>query len=200
MGADDAERIRAWENVPLNAAGKKEVQQLAQLLAALRLRRILTSDLDRAKETGKAIQQANPGKPPLLATVNLRAWNLGDLTGKRIKDVEPELERLMFADRDQKPPGGESYNTFLRRFLRYFAAILQDAIANPKGVLVVVTHARNIRSASAWLRGGQEGIHVDAAALREKEQVAPGQFMALTYDGTQWHAAGPKIADPSPLG
>ena len=101
----------------LNATGKKQVQDLAKKLKKQKFDLIISSDLSRAVETAEIISKELK-VPHVARWEELRERNTGEWTGKPGKDfltvlprggiVSPGLSPLT-------PPGGESFEVFVRR-------------------------------------------------------------------------------------
>jgi len=128
----NAARILQRPDVPLNARGMRQAEQLAERLSAHGFVHILCSDLLRARMTaaplaarsGFAIEES-----PLL-----QERNFGDLRGTAYAAVGQDPFGLDFV-----PPNGEDWSTFHLRVAEAFAFIVsrRRAVGGP---LVVVTH------------------------------------------------------------
>lgn len=128
----NAARILQRPDIPLNARGLRQAEQLAERLSADGFVHILCSDLLRARMTaaplaarsGFAIEES-----PLL-----QERNFGDLRGTAYAAVGQDPFGLDFA-----PPNGEDWPTFHVRVAEAFAFIVsrRNAVG---GTLVVVTH------------------------------------------------------------
>lgn len=100
-------------DVPLTELGRQQALRVRPLVAALRPRvgLIVTSDLDRTRETAALIAAQLPGVPvmvePGFAERSLGRWNL-----MSIEETQPWLEARM------TPPGGESDAEFVDRVAR----------------------------------------------------------------------------------
>jgi broad specificity phosphatase PhoE len=128
----NAARILQRPDVPLNARGLGQADQLARRLSVLGFARILCSDLLRARMTaaplaarsGIAIEES-----PLL-----QERNFGDLRGTPYAELAEDPFGPDFA-----PPNGEDWPTFHARVADAFAFIVSRA-RSVSGTLVVVTH------------------------------------------------------------
>ncbi len=149
---DDEERLRGWMDIPLDEQGLREAQETAQLVAQHPVQRIYCSDLYRAKQTAEAVVRAT--QAPIVYTSDLRPWNLGSLTGRRVKDVLPTLLHLE-QDLDRPAPGGESFLAFYTRYSRKLMELLEIATHSPT-CIVAVTHHRNLLAAPTILQGGDK--------------------------------------------
>lgn len=150
----DDERLRSWSGVPLSDDGRDEVRKSAQALKKDPPHSIFTSDLPRARETADIINEVLGGHIPVHDVAQLRPWNLGALQGKHIKDAAGELDRL-HRNYNDKPPKGESYKEFYKRWGRALEEIRK---LRQKSLLVV--HARNVYSLPSLLTNGEKPIPV----------------------------------------
>lgn len=96
------DRERGWSNVPLTAEGRREAQSAALKLRSKHIEVIVSSDLERAKQTAQIIGRVLGIKPTFCG--NLRPWNLGDLTGKRMDEAKPQIEA--YAKKPDEPGAG----------------------------------------------------------------------------------------------
>jgi phage-related protein (TIGR01555 family) len=143
------DRLRGWDDVPLNAKGVEQAQALGEKLKSSRVSLIVSSDLQRASETAKAIA-ARTGAP-LQIYASLRPWHVGIYTGEESAKVSPILERAIVDTPDQPLPGGESFNQFRTRFLTGVQQILAQ---NQGSSLALVTHIRGERMMAGWEKAG----------------------------------------------
>src|SRR6266851_4073753 len=168
---EGVDQHQGWENTGLDAKGVKQSKHLEQVLTALPIARIYTSDLRRAAETARIIA------PPLMGYSGrfaLRPWNVGQLVGKAKKDVQDELESYEFEKPGRALPGGESFNEFRDRYLLQFQSLLEIAKEEPsKGIVIAVTHSWNILLALAWLSAGGTRKDLDGEVLRMGTDIAP---------------------------
>ncbi len=130
--AYNAARILQTPEVPLSERGAEQARRLAERLADAGVVRILSSDLERAAMTARALA-ATTGAP-LHFDALLQERNFGALRGR----AYAELGFDPFAP-DYAPPGGESVPTFRARVARAWQAIRAHAEA-AGGPLAVVTH------------------------------------------------------------
>lgn len=128
----NAARVLQRPEVPLNARGLRQAEQLAERLSADGFVHILCSDLLRARMTAAPLA-ARSGfaveESPLL-----QERNFGDLRGTAYAAVGQDPFGLDFA-----PPNGEDWPTFHVRVAEAFAFIVSRR-RSVSGTLVVVTH------------------------------------------------------------
>lgn len=157
--------VSAHTNAPLSAEGHQIAAHLATKAQAFPLKDLHASDLTRAADTAKAVGKATGHA---VSTHHaLRSWNLGKLAGQPTKKVLPLIKALV-QHPDMKAPGGESFNSFMRRFLPYIAPLLAD-----KDLHGVVTHTRNIKTLEALIAG--KGT-LDPDVLAKESSLQPGDM------------------------
>jgi broad specificity phosphatase PhoE len=146
----DDERLRSWLNVPLDDKGREEVAKTAHTLSKYPINVIYCSDLLRARQTAEVVRHRV--KAPVIATNELRPWNLGVFGGQRVKDILPFLGIL-----NQRPdlaaPSGESFFQFYGRYSYRLSALLGLADSSD-GYVLAVTHVRNLLAAKVIIEGG----------------------------------------------
>ena len=130
-------RIMGHLDMPLNDTGRNEACICAKQLAAIKLDKIVSSDLSRAKETAGIINATL--SLPITFDSRLRETNCGDLQGLLSKEI-PE----------------ETWYTFNREPHKFHAESLEDVYNRVKSFFneldetkntLVVTHAGVIRMA-----------------------------------------------------
>jgi 2,3-bisphosphoglycerate-dependent phosphoglycerate mutase len=134
----NALRILQRADVPLNARGIHQAEQLARRLSGERFVHILCSDLPRAQMTAAPIAALTGiaiEENPLL-----QERNFGDLRGTPYADLAEDP----FGP-DYAPPNGEDWPTFHARVAEAFAFIV-DRRRSVNGTLVVVTHGFVVRA------------------------------------------------------
>ncbi len=142
------DRIRGQCNVPLSAEGREEIARLAGLLASSNIQFLVSSDLDRAKETAEAV--AGPLGASVATTALLRPWDVGKFTGRDAALVTPQLLALARDTPNKPAPGGESFNSFKSRAFQGVRVALHASEAP----LALVTHHRVERLLASWLAAG----------------------------------------------
>jgi broad specificity phosphatase PhoE len=105
----------------------------------------------------------------------IRDWNTGIYAGQKVEDVLKIIQGFIMSPEDVVP-GGESFNTYLRRF----EPAMRKRVASP-GIHLVVGHARG----ASVLQGiaspvGGVGRGIDPQLLLEKPDVKPGGVMIIT--------------------
>jgi broad specificity phosphatase PhoE len=142
------DRIRSWDDVPLNAEGRDQARKISREIANDPPDAIVSSDLCRAHESAKMLAKAC-GMSISEVSQAFRPWNVGKYAGKLSKDAIPILIEYIGMP-DKKVPGGESFNDFRARFFSGLA----DAAREHAGVLAIVAHTRNERLLQSWKAAG----------------------------------------------
>jgi probable phosphoglycerate mutase len=173
-GGESAERIRGWKDVPLDAVGRTQAKDLAARIAKGHdVAAVWSSPLSRAYVTAEHIATACGTAQPQYDTA-LKPWHLGDYTGQKVSDVLPAMQRLATKSCDhEKAPGGESFRSFLDRFL---GALINHLFMAGKArkTHLLVTHTRNIQAAKAWIAAGAHSdLDYDEDTMNDYSQETP---------------------------
>jgi len=182
------ERIRGWQDIPLDPNGMDKVRGLGKDVAEHQPVTIFSSDLTRAVQTTEAILFEMGTNVPTVKRMELRPWNVGKLTGMPVKDIKDELLRLLKA-KTEPAPGGEAYDDFAQRFVTFFVDITTYARKLGKPV-AVVTHSRNVRVVRALVDGGIHKVMTEApdkVLLRDEDPVEPAGHGVLIWNGGRWN-------------
>jgi len=133
------QRFQGQIDVPLNAAGRRQAQRLAEALAGARVDLLLSSDLQRARQTAQPLERVLSR-----ATQTHAGWreqSFGVLEGldvPTIKTRHPALwSQWLRHDADYALPDGESVRQFHARVL---AALRELARDHAGKTLLLVTH------------------------------------------------------------
>jgi broad specificity phosphatase PhoE len=135
-------RVQGSVDVPLSEKGKAQAAALADALAArgVRFPVAYTSDLSRARETARVVQQ-RLDVPRLAVDPLLREMHCGDWEGRSIdalRESEPGAYDSWMDDPAFRIPGGESVEDVRARVDRFFesrAGELESA-----GHVLIVAH------------------------------------------------------------
>lgn len=146
------DRERGWSDVPLTEEGREEARKAGAALKGKGLTAIVSSDLVRAKETAQIIGRIIGLKPEF--SYELRPWNLGDMTGKDLKQANPEICAATKAP-DKPVKGGESFNAFKARAFQG----IDDAVRKHRDPLLIVCHHRVERLVAGWVKAGEPASH-----------------------------------------
>lgn len=146
------DRIRGWKNVQLSEKGREEIEALAEKMTDSGIELIVSSDLDRAAETARAVAATTGATIEL--TKLFRPWDLGEWTGQESQVIHPKIADYATRKPDTMVPGGESFNQF--RY-RVFRGMREYMWRDPAKQMAVVTHHRDERLIQAWRAKGSPG-------------------------------------------
>jgi broad specificity phosphatase PhoE len=139
-------------DVPLDEQGLREAAETATKLTKYPIEVIYCSDLRRARQTAEVLRRRV--KAPVMATKELRPWNLGAFGGQRVRDILPFLN-LLNQRPDLPAPSGESFYQFYGRYSHRLRHLL-DLADGSNGCVLAVTHVRNLLAATTIIEGGDK--------------------------------------------
>jgi probable phosphomutase (TIGR03848 family) len=159
--------------VRLDETGAAQAAAAAERLAGVSLARVVSSPLERCRQTATAVAKAQTARPRPVTDRGLTECDYGDWQGRALKDLAKE--KLWKVVQSQPSavefPGGESMRAMQERAVaavrRHDAAV--EAEHGPHAVWVAVSHADVIKSVLADALGTHldlfQRIHVDPASL-----------------------------------
>lgn len=180
-------RWDGWGSFVLSEEGRESAEKAGQWLAFERTGRLIASDLPRTLQTAEIIMQAIDVSCPFLATdPNLRAWALGDFSGK-VKTPELKAELQHYRDNpDEMVPSGESWNQFCER-----VKVALQYLCTPYNALptIIVTHNSVLK---ALLGFDEKGDIVDPGGIVRVDMLPSGEldFVAVLGETAEGEAAG----------
>lgn len=155
-----ADKIRGWSDVPLDAVGHEQAQELGIQMRedGIELDGLITSDLVRSVQTSLHISRET-GIPILGTTKALRPWDVGSYTAQDGKMVHAIMAKAARTDPDTAIGGGESFNIFKHRILTGIIGILNSH----RGLRIgLVSHSRGERILHGWVEAGcPEDLDID---------------------------------------
>jgi broad specificity phosphatase PhoE len=169
---------RGWLDVGIDkeVAGKL-APGVAATLKKYGVDTLLSSDLPRGEESAKLIAREMDGDIPIEATRALRTWNTGDMAGKKESETIPQRMKFIKYP-EEKPKGGESFQTFLDRFEPEIKEILERRKAGEE--LAFIAHGHHLLAAPHILADEE----VDPKKLPGlDENFAPGGVWAFYVEG-----------------
>jgi len=157
-------RLRGCLDVPLDEQGMREAVETAQRVSRHPVEKVFSSDLRRARHLAELIKEHTDA--PIIATTELRPWDLGVFAGQKISDVLPFLEVL-----NQHPelaaPSGESFYHFYGRYSHRLTKLMTLA-EDSSSCIVAVTHHRNLLATPTIINhGDRDRIPVSGTAKAE---------------------------------
>ena len=165
------------KGVHLDDAGRAQAERAAERLAGVRLARIVSSPLERCRETAKPVAKAHPGVP-LGTDRGLVEVDYGEWTNRALKELAKEkLWRVVQAQPSAATfPEGESLGAMSARVVsavrRLDAAV--EAEHGPGAVWVAVSHGDPIKAVLA----DALGMHLDAF---QRIHVEPASISVVRY-------------------
>lgn len=133
-------RFQGQLDVPLNAVGLEQARRVAERMAQEPLQVLVSSDLQRALQTARAVAGRVQRLDPVL-DVALREQHFGVVEGLRVPDIKVQFPRAwqqwIRFEADYAFEGGESTRVFHGRVL---AAVRALARRHAGQTLAVVTH------------------------------------------------------------
>jgi broad specificity phosphatase PhoE len=171
------ERLRGWLDVPLDREGLEEADETAaQVSSDFHIDAIYCSDLRRARQTAEALRKKT--KASVVATSDLRPWNLGVFCGQRVREILPFLN-LLNQHLDLAAPSGESFYQFYGRYAHRLRELLTQVESSPHAI-AVVTHVRNLLATASVIMG------TDIANIPVKGGPHTGAFMVVEKEQGRW--------------
>lgn len=185
-----AGRFQGQTDIPLDEVGHEQARRAAELLASLKPAAIVSSDLQRTRQTAEYLAVATSLSPR--ADARLRETYAGAWEGLTFAQIDRQFPAESGAWKagavDLRPGGGE---TRLEVGLRVAAAVSESVATLEAGeLLVVVTHGGAIRSGlSAILQLPKEYWSLLSGAANCHWSVIEEQHDALPWRLTE-HNAG----------
>lgn len=175
---DMAGRFCGHSDPELNARGHRQTVDLLTSLSPYSVRRVYSSDLQRARQTAEVIAthfRAQLHLRPGLREIYFGLWE--SLSWNEIETRHP-LQAKIWAENypNSSAPEGESSQEFEERVRAEFTFLLREAAANPIGV---ITHGGFIRVAlaryckmseeEAWIKSKDYAsvVALDTALIRD---------------------------------
>ena len=161
--------------IPLDDRGREQVQALAARLAGVPLDAIVTSPLERCRQTAEAIAAARDGHPVAVhEDERFAEVAYGDWTGKPLRRLakDPLWRAVQVHPSAVRFPGGESMAGMQQRAVAGVRA--WNERTGPGGVYLVCSHGDVIKSVIA----DSLGLHLD---LCQRIQVDPGSLSVIRY-------------------
>jgi len=163
--------------IPLDDRGREQAAALAARLAEVRLDAIVTSPLDRCRQTAEAIAAARGGEPlPVKEDDQFAEVNYGDWTGQPLKRLAKKpLWRVVQAHPSAVRFPGEDGESLLAVQHRAVQAVREwNARLGKDAVYLICSHGDVIKSVIA----DSLGLHLD---LSQRIQVDPCSLSVIRY-------------------
>ena len=183
-------------NIPLTDEGRRQAHEAAVALAGLQISAIISSPLQRARETAEII--ARGWGLPVREESRLMDTEMGRWAGRKISEVSKEdPEWLKFVEKPTEPPEGvEGFNQVRERVVAVIEDLRADATVGDD--VVVVAHADVIKLIIAQYTG----VSVDAARFivvgnASISALAFTEGYPLALVATNWTRAPHWLVSPS---
>jgi alpha-ribazole phosphatase len=145
-------RWQGHADVPLNARGRAQAEEIAAALAGQEIAAIYASDLERARETAGPL--ARQTGLPVRLEPRLREVDQGEWQGLLVTEIEARYAEAIRKRRADPlhvaPPGGE---TALEVRQRVLAAVQDILRAHPGESVAIVSHGFALAVILAYYRG-----------------------------------------------
>ena len=168
--------------VRLDATGAEQAARLAERLAVLPLAALVSSPLERCRDTADAIGKAQQARTRVARERGLTECDYGEWQGRTIKELakEPLWRTVQTQPSAATFPGGESMTAMQARAVE--AVRRRDAVVEAEhgagAVWVAVSHGDIIKSVLA----DALGMHLD---LFQRIHVDPASVSIVRYTGTR---------------
>jgi probable phosphomutase (TIGR03848 family) len=164
--------------VALDAVGRDQAARTAARLAAVPLAAVVSSPLERCRQTARALLAQQPGEPETRVERAITECDYGDWQGRKLADLAKEpLWRTVQANPSAVVfPGGESMQGMQSRAVAAVRRIDAEVEAahGPGAVWVAVSHGDVIKSVLA----DALGMHLD---LFQRIAVGPASVSIVRY-------------------
>lgn len=168
--------------VRLDETGREQAQRAGARIAAVPLVSIVSSPLERCRETAKAVLDQQVGKLRVVVEKGITECDYGSWQGKPLKDLAKEpLWRVVQSQPSAATfPGGESMATMQARSVAAIRAhdAAVEAAHGAHAVWVAVSHGDIIKSVLA----DALGMHLD---LFQRISVDPASVSIVRYTHTR---------------
>jgi probable phosphomutase (TIGR03848 family) len=168
--------------VRLDETGQGQAERTAQRLAVVPLVAVVSSPLERCKQTAKAILKAQEGTPGTATERGITECDYGEWQGRPLKELakEPLWKTVQTQPSAAAFPGGESMQTMQHRSVAAVRRLdaAYEAEHGPGAVWVAVSHGDIIKSVLA----DALGMHLD---LFQRLNVDPASVSIIRYTGTR---------------
>lgn len=164
--------------VALDAVGRQQAARTADRIAAVPLAAVVSSPLERCRQTSRALLERQSGDPETRIERAITECDYGDWQGRKLADLAKEpLWRTVQANPSAVVfPGGESMQGMQSRAVAAIRRIDAEieAAHGPNAVWVAVSHGDVIKSVLA----DALGMHLD---LFQRIAVGPASVSIVRY-------------------
>ena len=168
--------------VRLDDTGVAQAARTAERLSVVPLVAVVTSPLERCRQTARAILKEQQGTPVTATERGITECDYGSWQGKALRDLakEPLWKTVQTQPSAAAFPEGESMSAMQARSVSAVRRLdaLYEAEHGPGAVWVAVSHGDIIKSVLA----DALGMHLD---LFQRLQVDPASVSIVRYTGTR---------------
>ncbi len=178
-----AGRVQGQTDTSLDDVGRDQARAAAARLASLAPVRILSSDLERARDTAEELSRLTG--VPVELDERLREMNFGEregLTWKESWERFPDLMKAMLEDREERFPGAELHVEAGERLAEALTEALESL--EDEQTLVLVAHGAVLRVGACTFLGFPESTWRTFAGLSNCSWIALEQISPS--HGTRW--------------
>jgi probable phosphomutase (TIGR03848 family) len=169
--------LSGWTpGIPLDERGREQAAALAARLAPVHLDAIITSPLQRCRETAEAVAAVGDRAPQVREDDRLGECRYGDWTGRPLKRLARErLWRVVqLHPGAARFPGADGESIFDMQHRAVTAVRDWNARLGPDAVYLICSHADVIKSVIA----DSLGLHID---MLQRVQVDPCSLSVIRY-------------------
>jgi probable phosphomutase (TIGR03848 family) len=169
--------LTGWTpGIPLDDRGLRQAAELGARLAPVPLDAIITSPLQRCRQTAAAVAAAGDGRPAISEDDRFGECHYGDWTGQPLKRLAREpLWRVVQAHPSAARFPGADGESFLDMQHRAVSAIREwNSRLGPQAAYLICSHGDVIKSIIA----DSLGMHID---LLQRIQVDPASLTVIRY-------------------
>ena len=164
--------------VRLDDTGIAQAERTAERLAVVPLVAVVTSPLERCRQTARAIAKAQPGSPATATERGITECDYGSWQGRTLRELarDPLWKTVQTQPSAAAFPDGEAMATMQARSVAAVRRLdaLYEAEHGPGAVWVAVSHGDIIKSVLA----DALGMHLD---LFQRIQVDPASVSIVRY-------------------
>lgn len=168
--------------VKLDEVGQGQAQRTGERLAVVPLTAVVSSPLERCRQTARALLKLQEGSPEQATERGIAEADYGEWQGRPLRELakEPLWKVVQTQPSAVTFPGGESMMTMQSRAVSAVRRIdaRLEAEHGPGAVWVAVSHGDIIKSVLA----DALGMHLD---LFQRIQVDPASVSIIRYTGTR---------------
>jgi probable phosphoglycerate mutase len=164
--------------VHLNAQGRAEAERVATILATKGIQRIISSPLERSRQTAEPLAQRL--KLPIEISEQIHEIDFGDWAGKTLKKLEASEEWALFNSyrSGTRIPNGETMLETQSRMIGFLEQLRRES---PEKTIALFSHGDPIKAVFAYYLG-------TPLDLFTRIEISPGSYSILRLE--RW---GPQI-------